>query len=272
MQNAYLQPGPRAASFTLPIRTAILTFTAEAGALARFAGRVFAETPRRGFEWRELLRQGFLVGNRSLPLVGSTAFIMGMVLTIQLRPALLSYGVESELPYIVADAIIREIGPVITGLIFAGKVGSGIGAELGSMQVTEQIDAMEVSGTNPFRYLVVTRVLATTLMLPLLVVISDAISLTGCFVGLNIRGVTSLELFLDDIFRYLEFRDVFPPLVKTFFFGFCVGAVGCYKGYKATKGTESVGKSANEAVVLASMLIFLIDLIAVQVTDLLGYN
>lgn len=152
---------------------------------------------------------------------------MGMVLTIQLRPALLSYGVESELPYIMADAIIREIGPVITGLIFAGKVGSGIGAELGSMQVTEQIDAMEVSGTNPFRYLVVTRVLATTLMLPLLVVVSDAIALSGCFLGLNIRSVTSLELFIDDIFRYLEFKDIFPPLVKTFFFGYCVGTVGC---------------------------------------------
>jgi phospholipid/cholesterol/gamma-HCH transport system permease protein len=257
---------------TLSVLSHIRSFATETGALSRFAARVFAETPKPGFEWRELLRQCYLVGNRSLPLVGSTAFIMGMVLTIQLRPALLSYGVESELPYIVADAIIREIGPVITGLIFAGKVGSGIGAELGSMQVTEQIDAMEVSGTNPFRYLVVTRVMATTLMLPLLVVVADAISLTGCYIGLNIRSVTSLPLFIDDIFRYLEFRDVFPPLVKTFFFGFCVGTVGCYKGYNATKGTESVGKSANEAVVVASMLIFLLDLVAVQVTDLLGFN
>jgi len=204
--------------------------------------------------------------------VGITGFIMGLVLTMQLRPNLIEYGAEAQLPYIVSYAIIKEIGPVVTALIFAGKIGSGIGAELGSMKVTEQIDAMEVSGTNPFKYLVVTRVLAATLMLPLLVILSDAIGIFGSYLGVNIRGVMSFSLFFDWVFRYLEFQDVLPAVVKTFFFGFSVGMVGCFKGYHSTNGTEGVGRSANSAVVISSMLIFLIDLVAVQITDILGWN
>lgn len=207
-----------------------------------------------------------------MPLVGITGFIMGLVLTMQLRPNLIEYGAEAQLPYIVSYAIIKEIGPVVTALIFAGKIGSGIGAELGSMKVTEQIDAMEVSGTNPFKYLVVTRVLAATLMLPLLVILSDAIGIFGSYLGVNIRGVMSFSLFFDWVFRYLEFQDVLPAVVKTFFFGFSVGMVGCFKGYHSTNGTEGVGRSANSAVVISSMLIFLIDLVAVQITDILGWN
>jgi phospholipid/cholesterol/gamma-HCH transport system permease protein len=197
---------------------------------------------------------------------------MGLVLTIQLRPSLVDYGAESQIPYIVSYAIIKEIGPVVTALIFAGKIGSSIGAELGSMKVTEQIDAMEVSGTNPFKYLVVTRVLATTLMLPILVILSDAISIMGSFLGVNIKGVMSFQLFFDSIFRYLKFSDVLPAAIKTIFFGISVGMVGCFKGYQTSKGTEGVGISANSSVVISSMLIFLIDLIAVLITDLLGLN
>jgi phospholipid/cholesterol/gamma-HCH transport system permease protein len=256
----------------LAIPKKALAFLKQTGELSSFTGRFFSEGFRPPYEFGEFIRQCYLIGNKSLPLVGTTAFIMGMVLTIQLRPALISYGVESELPFIVADAIIREIGPVITALIFAGKIGSGMGAELGSMKVTEQIDAMEVSGTNPFKFLVVTRVLAATLMLPLLVLLADSISIIGSFIGLNIKGVMSFRLFMDDIFQYLDFTDIFPPLIKTFFFGFSVGMVGCFKGYFSDKGTEGVGRSANSAVVVSSMLIFLIDLIAVQITDLLGFN
>jgi phospholipid/cholesterol/gamma-HCH transport system permease protein len=247
-------------------------FLMETGSLSGFTGRFFAEAFRPRFEFREFFRQCFIIGNKSLSLVGVTAFIMGLVLTIQLRPPLMDYGVESEIPYIVSDAIIREIGPVITALIFAGKIGSSIGAELGSMKVTEQIDAMEVSGTNPFKYLVVTRILAATLMLPLLVILGDAISIYGSFLGFNIKGSMSLELFYHDAFQYLHFYTVFPAVIKTVFFGFAVGLVGTYKGYNSSKGTEGVGKSANSAVVVSSFLIFLIDLIAVQITDLLGLN
>jgi len=180
--------------------------------------------------------------------------------------------VESQLPAMVGIAIIREIGPVITALIFAGKIGSSIGAELGSMKVTEQIDAMEVSGTNPFKYLVATRVMAATLMLPVLVMLGDAISLYGSYLGVNIRGVTSFHLFFRQVFDNLSFGDVIPAFTKSFFFGFAVGIIGCYKGYNSSKGTEGVGHSANSAVVASSIMIFIIDLLAVQITDIVGLN
>ena len=247
-------------------------FFFEAGDLARFTRRFFTHCLRPRYELREFIRQCFEVGYKSLPLVGLTGFIMGLVLTMQLRPSLIDYGVESQLPAMVGIAIVREIGPVITALIFAGKIGSRIGAELGSMKVTEQIDAMEVSGTNPFKYLVVTRVLACTLMLPVLVILSDVISLYGSFLGVNIRGFTSFNLFFTQVIDNLAFYDVIPAFIKTFFFGFAVGMVGSYKGYNSSKGTEGVGRSANSAVVVSSILIFIIDLVVVQVTDLLGFN
>jgi phospholipid/cholesterol/gamma-HCH transport system permease protein len=213
-----------------------------------------------------------VIGYKSLPLVGLTAFIMGLVLTMQLRPSMVDYGVESQLPAIVGIAIVREIGPVITALIFAGKIGSSIGAELGSMKVTEQIDAMEVSGTNPFKYLVVTRVLASTFMLPVLVLLGDAISLYGSYLGVNIKGDTSAHLFWNQVIDNLSYTDVLPAFIKSFFFGYAVGIIGCFKGYNSNKGTEGVGRSANSAVVVSSIMIFVIDLLAVQVTDVFGYN
>jgi phospholipid/cholesterol/gamma-HCH transport system permease protein len=131
---------------------------------------------------------------------------------------------------------------------------------------------MEVSGTNPFKYLVVSRVLATTFMLPILVLMGDAISLYGSYLGVNIRSVTSFSLYWTQIFDNLMFSDVIPSFLKTFFFGFAVGLIGCFKGYYSNKGTEGVGRSANSAVVVSSVLIFIIDLLAVQITDVLGYN
>src|SRR6478672_8004011 len=198
-------------------------FLDETGSMARFSGRFFTEGLKPRYEISEFFRQCFIIGYRSLPLIGLTGFIMGLVLTMQLRPSLVSYGVESQLPAMVGVAIVREIGPVITALIFAGKIGSSIGAELGSMKVTEQIDAMEVSGTNPFKYLVVTRVLATTLMLPVLVLLADAIALYGSFLGVNIRSFTSFSLFYYQVTDILAFGDVLPAFLKTFFFGFIVG-------------------------------------------------
>ncbi|MFN8244815.1 MAG: ABC transporter permease [Ferruginibacter sp.] len=248
------------------------TFLNEAGDLSRFAGRFFSQVFRPRFEFNEFIRQCFVIGYKSLPLVGLTAFIMGLVLTMQLRPSMVDYGVESQLPAIVGIAIVREIGPVITALIFAGKIGSSIGAELGSMKVTEQIDAMEVSGTNPFKYLVVTRVLASTFMLPVLVLLGDAISLYGSYLGVNIKGDTSAHLFWNQVIDNLSYTDVLPAFIKSFFFGYAVGIIGCFKGYNSNKGTEGVGRSANSAVVVSSIMIFVIDLLAVQVTDVFGYN
>jgi phospholipid/cholesterol/gamma-HCH transport system permease protein len=244
-------------------------FFLEVASFSIFTLRFFKDVFRPPYELNELAKQAFLIGYKSLPLVGITGFIIGLVLTIQSRPTLANFGAESWLPAMVAVSIIREIGPVITALIFAGKVGSGIGAELASMNVTEQIDAMQVSGTNPFNYLVVTRVLSTTLMLPLLVVYADVIGLFGSFVGVNLSGDVTVYLFFSQIFQSLEFQDVFPAIIKTFFFGFAVGLVGCYQGYNSNKGTEGVGKAANSAVVFASLMVFIIDVIAVQITNLL---
>jgi phospholipid/cholesterol/gamma-HCH transport system permease protein len=245
-------------------------FFNETGDIARFTARFFKESAKPRQEFEEFIRQCYWVGYKSLPLVGITAFIMGLVLTIQSRPTLVEFGAESLLPSMVAVSLIREISPVITALICAGKIGSGMGAELGSMRVTEQIDAMDVSGTNPFKYLVVTRVLATTLMLPVLSSLSNAISLYGGYLGVNIRGEVSWHLYWSQVFDALSFGDVVPSLTKTFFFGFAIGLIGCYKGYFSSKGTEGVGRSANSAVVVASLLVFIIDLIAVQISDLLG--
>ena len=245
-------------------------FIDEIGDTTRFTARFFRELFKPRQEVDEFLRQCFLVGYKSLPLVGITAFIMGLVLTIQSRPTLVEFGAQSLLPAMVSVSLVREISPVITALICAGKIGSGMGAELGSMRVTEQIDSMDVSGTNPFKYLIVTRVMSTTLMLPVLSNLSNAISLYGAYLGVNIRGQVSWSLYWTQVFDALSFGDVIPALIKTFFFGFAIGIIGCYKGYNSKKGTEGVGRSANSAVVVASLLVFIIDLIAVQLTDLLG--
>jgi phospholipid/cholesterol/gamma-HCH transport system permease protein len=254
----------------MPLPAKFQAFLDETGDIARFTGRYFLQGVKPRFEFRELLRQCYVIGYLSFPLVGLTGFIMGLVLTMQLRPSLVMYGVESQLPVMVGIALVREIGPVITALIFAGKIASSMGAELGSMRVTEQIDAMEVSGTNPFKYLVVTRVAASTVMLPVLVVLGDTIALLGSFLGVNIRSTTSFTLFFRQVLDSFAFGDILPAYIKTYIFGFAVGIIGCYKGYHSSKGTEGVGRAANSAVVTASILIFIIDLIVVQITDLLG--
>ena len=240
--------------------------------MARFAGRFFREGFRPRYEWRELLRQCYVIGCQSLTLVGVTGFIMGLVLTLRLRPTMVQFGAESWIPTMVGLTIIREMGPIITALMVAGKVGSSIGAELSSLRVTEQIDAMEVSGTNPFKYLVVTRILATTLMVPVLNLLSTFLGLAAAFMGVNMKGDTSLVMFVNTILSRVTFGDMFSTLVKTLFFGFAIGLIGCYKGYYADNGTAGVGRAANSAVVVASMMVFILDLLAVQVNNVLGLN
>jgi phospholipid/cholesterol/gamma-HCH transport system permease protein len=225
-----------------------------------------------GFEWQEFVRQCYEIGYRSIMLVGITSFIMGVVLILQLRPTLVTFGAASMLPKTLAVSFVREIGPVIIAIICAGKMASSIGAELGSMKVTEQLDAMEVSGANPTQYLVVTRIIATTIMVPILSVLGDAIGLFGGFLALNIRDSISFQLYFNKVVASLDFTDFLPAFVKTIFFGFAIGFVGCYKGFHSNKGTESVGIAANSAVVTASLWIFVIDAIAVQVTSLLFYK
>lgn len=243
-------------------------FFREVGQVTSFAAKFFRQVFLPPYEFKELAKQCYIIGYKSLPLVGVTGFIMGLVLTIQLRPTLADFGAESWLPAMVAVSMIREIGPVITALICAGKIGSGIGAEIASMKVTEQIDAMEVSGTNPYKYIVVTRIVATTLMIPLLVIFSDFIALAGSFMAVNIKSDVNFSLFISQVFNTLDFADLFPSLIKALFFGFFIGLVGTYKGYTSNNGTEGVGASANSAVVIASLMVFIIDMIAAQITSL----
>jgi phospholipid/cholesterol/gamma-HCH transport system permease protein len=266
----------KAKEFTIKISEKTIAKTEEAGNfltdladVVLFIMRVIKETFSRNFEFKEFFHQCFQIGNKSLPLISVTGTIMGLVLTIQSRPSLVNFGAVTMLPGMVAVSLIREMGPVITALICAGKIGSGMGAELGSMKVSEQIDAMEVSSTNPMRFLVVTRVLAATLMIPLLILYADALGILGSWAGANIKGDVSFTLFFSQAFSHVDFIDFLPAFVKSFFFGAVIGFVGCYKGYNAGRGTESVGIAANSAVVLASLLVIIVDMIAVQFTDML---
>jgi phospholipid/cholesterol/gamma-HCH transport system permease protein len=258
-------------NYEMHIPKSIRSFLIEVGDLSFFAGRFFKELFSRPFELRELMHQCYKMGNKSLTLVGVTGFILGLVMTLQTRPTLMEFGAESWMPSMVSISIVREIGPVIISLICAGRISSGIGAELGSMRVTEQIDAMEVSGTNPFKYLVVTRILAATLMIPLLIIYGDAIALIGSAMVENLKGDVSFQLFFNNVFDALEYSDINPAIIKSFFFGFAIGLVGCYKGYYCERGTVGVGEASNSAVVYTSMLLFIIDFIAVFVTDIF-YN
>ncbi len=242
----------------------------KAWALVLFAARFFFELVKPPYEYKEFLKQCFEIGYKSIGLTSITGFIIGLTLTLQSIPTLSDFGAESLVPSMVALAIILEIGPVITSLIFAGKVGSSIGAELGSMKVTEQIDAMEISGTNPYNYLVVSRVAATTIMLPLLVIYADTIALIGGYIAVNtVGGGMSFQVFIQSSLTGIDFSDIIPSTIKTFFFGFAVGVIGCYEGYNADRGTESVGVAANTSVVLSSLAIIILDMINVQITSIL---
>jgi phospholipid/cholesterol/gamma-HCH transport system permease protein len=239
----------------------------ELASIYTFIARFFKEVFVPPYEFREIIRQCYEVGVRSLPLISLTGFIIGIVFTNQSRPSLADLGATALLPALISVAIVRAMAPLVTALIASGRVGSGIGAELGSMRVTEQIDAMEVSATNPFNYLVVTRVLATTLMIPALTMYTTFVALMGGFVNVSQNEMTSLTTFFTQVFDAITFLDIISSSVKSVIFGFTIGMVGCYKGYNSSKGTEGVGKAANSAVVTAMFLIFIEELLILQVVN-----
>ena len=243
----------------------------DTGQQVNFMLRFFRNIFRFDFEWQEFIRQCYMIGYKSFPLVGISGFIMGFVITLQSEPTLKDFGATSYIPRMVAISLIREICPVVIALICAGKISSGIGAELGSMQVSEQIDAMEVSGANPMQYLVVTRILACIIMVPLLTLMADALGFVGSFAGVNLAEHITPTLFFNKAFSSVAFGDLIPAVLKSVLFGFAIGFVGCYKGYNSNRGTESVGIAANSAVVNASLWIIVLDGIAVQITNALGY-
>lgn len=234
--------------------------------LTVFALRYFRNLFIPPYEFGEIVKHMDELGVKTLPIVSVTGVIIGLVLSLQSQPVLARFGAESFLPAMVSISVVRELGPVITALIFAGRVSSGIGAELGSMKVTEQIDAMEVSAIDPFRYLVVTRITACTLILPMLTIYVIFLSLIGTYLAIILTQNVTVTYFLGQVIESIKFGDFVPGVGKTVIFGFLVGLVGSFKGFTADKGTEGVGKASTSSVVVSSLLILLTDMVLVKLT------
>ncbi len=234
------------------------------GALAIFCGRVARAAFTRPFEFRELIRQMDSIGAKSLPLVALAGAAVGVVLSLQTRASLARFGAKSMLPSIIIFSMIKESGPIITALVVAGRVAAGIGAELGSMRVTEQIDAMESSAVDPHKYLAATRIVACILMLPLLTLASDFCGVLMGWVSDTLAEPISLRLFLNSGLNGVNFNDFLPPTLKTAVFGAIMGVVASFQGMRATGGTAGVGRATTSAVVISSLLIIIADVILVR--------
>jgi phospholipid/cholesterol/gamma-HCH transport system permease protein len=234
------------------------------GELMLFCGRLTKALFARPFEWRELIRQCDSIGARSLPLVALAGAATGVVISLQTRDSLVRFGAKGFLPAVIVYSIIKESGPVITGMVVSGRVGAGIGAELGSMKVSEQIDAMQASAVDPIRYLAVTRVLACILMLPLLTIAADFCGVFLGWLACTLAEPISLRVFLERGFKNVFFSDFIPPTLKTAVFGFIIGVVASFQGMRTSGGGEGVGRAATSSVVLASLFVILADVVLVR--------
>ena len=239
-------------------------FFDQAGALFMFIGEFFRRFWRRPYEVKETLNQMDEVGSKSFLLTSVVGLSIGVVLAMQSRGTLARFGAESFLPSMLSFSVIKEIGPVLTSLVLAGRLGAGIAAELGSMKVTEQIDALEVAALKPFHYLVVTRVVACVVMFPVMTMLTDVIALSGGFIESNLAVDMDYRLFITEAFQSMRFVDVTVDTLKTSIFGFIVGIVSCYLGYNVRGGTREVGQAAMQAVVLSSLLILMADVVVVR--------
>lgn len=234
------------------------------GGLGLFAGQVLRESVRRPFEFTETIRQIFEIGWRSAPLIVLSGVAVGGVLSMHTRATLERFGAESMIPTALAFALVKETGPLVAGLLVSGRVGAGIGAELGGMRVTEQIDALESLAVDSFKYLVVTRVVACVICLPLLTILIDFSGLTGGFLAETMISGTSFTYYFSAAFQSLTFSDYIPPTLKTMVFGFLIGTTASYLGYHATGGAEGVGRAATQGVVLSSIFLIVINVILVK--------
>jgi len=233
----------------------------------QFSRRFWKEAFLPPYEYKEVLNQFFEVGIRSLSIISLTGFITGLVFTKQSRSSLAEFGATSWLPSLMAIALLRALAPLVTALIIAGKVGSNIGAEIGSMRVTEQIEAMEVSSTNPFKFLVVSRVLATTCIVPVLAIYMGFIGLLGAFVNVYNNEQTSFVSFFQQAFVRITFLDLFVLVLKSAVYGYTIGMTGCFNGWYADQGTVGVGHAANTAVVVSMFLIFIEEMLMVTLVN-----
>ncbi|MBI4467829.1 MAG: ABC transporter permease [Acidobacteria bacterium] len=219
----------------------VTTFLEWVGELGVFTWKLAKAAIRPPYEFRELLRQMDEIGSKSLPLVGLAGASAGIVLSFHTRDTLTRFGAKSVLPVLIVFSIIKEVGPMVGALIVAGRVGAGIGAELGSMKVTEQIDPIEVMGFDPYKLLAATRVLACTLTLPLLTIIADSAGILTGWIASTMVEPTSLAKYIEEGFKRVGLSDLLPPTFKTAVFGFIIGLIGCFEGMRTTGGTEGVG-------------------------------
>jgi phospholipid/cholesterol/gamma-HCH transport system permease protein len=243
---------------------AITAFFVWLGNFAKFCARLVRSALTPPYEFREFLHQCDSIGAKSLPLVALAGAATGVVMALETRDSLARFGAKSMLPAVIVFAILKESGPVITGIVMSGRVGAGIGAELGEMKVTDQIDAMEASAVDPYKYLVATRVLACIVMLPLLTLVANFFGIVMGWVANTMTDAISFRLFLHTGFRPVEFSDFIPPTLKTCVFGWIIGAVACFQGMQAQGGTEGVRRAATSSVVLASLLVIVSDVVLVK--------
>jgi phospholipid/cholesterol/gamma-HCH transport system permease protein len=239
------------------------------GGLCLFSGRILRQSLRRPFEYEELLKQVLEIGSRSTPLIVLSGLAVGGVLSLHTRASLERFGAESMIPTALAFALVKETGPLVTGLLISGRVGAGIGAELGGMRVTEQIDALESLAVNSFHYLVVTRVIACILAMPLLTVLMNFSGILGSFFAETAVSGTSFTFYFNAAFSSLGFADFIPPTLKTAVFGFIIGATSCHLGYNATGGAVGVGRASTQSVVLSSIFLIIVNVVLVKLIGLL---
>src|SRR5687768_16186400 len=235
------------------------------GALATFGGRAILESLRPPYEFREILRHLFQFGYRSAPLLLTAGFAIGMVLSMHTRASLARFGAEAMIPAGLAIALIAETGPLTAGLLVAGRVGAGIGAEIGAMKVTEQIDALEANAVDAFKYLAVTRIVALMLVMPLLTIMMDFAGIFGGYIAEAAVSGMSMQLYFESAFSYIAYSDIIPATLKTVVFGFLIAVVSAYLGFNTSRGTEGVGEASTRSVVLGSMLVIVSDVILVKI-------
>ena len=253
-----------ALSFVATIGRLVLGFLATTGRVSRFTGEALRHCVTPPWYPRLILRQMVSIGYFSLPVVGLTAFFTGMVLALQIFVGGARFNAESAVATIVVIAITRELGPVLAGLMVAGRVGAAIAAEIGTMRVTEQIDALTTLSTNPFKYLIAPRLIAAATMMPLLVFVGDIIGVFGGYlIGINKLDFNS-GTYLKNTFDFLEVIDVVSGLVKASVFGFVIALMGCYHGYQSRGGAQGVGRATTNAVVSASVLILASDYVITE--------
>ena len=234
------------------------------GSLSIFSWQVLKAAVTPPYEWRELVRQLDAVGSMSLPLVALAGAAIGVVLSMEARYSLSRFGAKSMFPVTLVYSVIQVMGPIMTGLIVSGRVGAGIGAELASMKVTEQIDAIEASAINPYRLLAATRILACILMLPLLTLAADASGLLAGWFAQTLVEPLSFYQFIESGFHGATFNAFVPPTFKTAVYGLIIGLVACFEGMRTRGGAEGVGRAATNSVVLASLFVILADVVLVK--------